>query len=219
MGRAERHVRPAVGLDLEALLDVVVGVEAIHLAGELGVVAVGVEVRDAVDPAVALLGRLPPGVGVAVWGDHAHAGDDRALGGVRQRDRGLRREDAESGSAIRRTPPSAPREPRRSWPTGSRRIRCPWRARSRPSSASPPWACSRGRTRDPASPSWRWGTIPRSMTSAQAAISIAPIPPRGMADHRLDRADRDLVGVLAQGVLVGLVSWRSFCLVPDPCAM
>ncbi len=98
LGGGERHVSPAVGLHLEPLLDVVVGVEAVDLAGQLRVVAVGVEVGDAVDPALALLRGLPPRVGVlAVGGDHAHAGDHRAAGGVGQRDRGLRREDAGLG--------------------------------------------------------------------------------------------------------------------------
>ena len=77
--RGQRHVRPAIGLHLEALLDEVVRVELARLARQRGRVAARVEMGDGADAAATLERRVPPGVGPhAVRGDHADPRDQRA---------------------------------------------------------------------------------------------------------------------------------------------
>ena len=79
LGGGQAHPGPAVGLHDQALLDVVAGLEPLDLAGDLRGVLGRVEALDPLEPAPALLRRLPVGLGAdAVGRDHADAGDDCA---------------------------------------------------------------------------------------------------------------------------------------------
>src|SRR5207249_1698205 len=87
------HPRPAVGLDHEPLVDVLLGIEAVDLAGELGGVAGRVELGYPPDRVPPLAGRLPPGLRADAAGRHdSEAGQDHlavARGEARARGRGL----------------------------------------------------------------------------------------------------------------------------------
>ena len=178
--RGQRHPGPAVGLHhAVASRCSSSGVEAVDLAGELGVVRRGVEVRDAVDAARRPSWSPPTTTSVsAPFGrDHADAGDHRVPRGVGQRHDGVLGEDRRTRARPSRpTPPAAPRAARRSSPTGSRRSRWPVES-ARPDRllAGLAAACSRGRTRGRGSPSSR---------------SAAPCRGRSRARRRPSRSRR-----------------------------
>ena len=63
------------------------------------------------------------------------------------------------------------------------------------------------------------GTTPCSIASAQAAISIEPIAPSECPIIDLIELTGMLVRVVAEARLNAAVSCRSFCFVPEPCAL
>jgi hypothetical protein len=75
----DRVVNEGVGLLDLFLLDPVLGIEALHFAGDAGGVGAGVELRDRADAGATFHQSLPRGlVAHAEGGDHADAGDDDA---------------------------------------------------------------------------------------------------------------------------------------------